>query len=129
MRFLWLGLFGGLALLLAGCGNSSTVSGTVTYNGEPVEDGYIAFLLDGSGESSGGPISHGKYKVSVRPGKYHVQVNASKLMPLPPGTVGMGGKTEEVRSYIPAEYTGPQTKLTADVPGSDPHDFKLEGPR
>src|SRR5436309_8338758 len=51
--------------LLAGCGSSAaSVSGEVSYDGKPVEDGYITFTpADGKGKDGGGPIKHGRYHV------------------------------------------------------------------
>src|SRR5207244_8143771 len=58
--------------LLAGCDSSSkkvAVSGTVTYDGQPVEYGTIVFANSG-GPTSGGEIKDGKYSVKdVTPGK------------------------------------------------------------
>ena len=55
--------------LLSGCGSSlATVSGTVTYDGKPVEDGYITFTpADGKGKDGGGPIKNGHYRVTELP--------------------------------------------------------------
>jgi hypothetical protein len=64
---------------LAGCGGSgASVSGTVTYNGKPVESGHINFYpVDGQGSPVGGPIEGGKYTVkNVPPGKHRVNVTS-----------------------------------------------------
>jgi len=127
MRLALLGLFGGLALVLAGGGPSlHTVSGTVTFKGEPVPEGNIAFLPDGGpGTGTSGPISKGEYSVRAPAGKYKVEITASKMMPLPRGQTGMDGAKEEVQQYIPDRYNV-KTELKADVPGQNPHNFTLE---
>jgi len=68
-------------LVLPGCGSSTaTVSGEVTYDGNPVGDGYITFTpADGKGKDAGGPITGGQYKVEgVPPGPKIVKVTAVK---------------------------------------------------
>ena len=76
-----------LALLVSltpGCGNSTaSVSGEVTYNGEPVGDGYITFLpADGKGPSGAGPIEGGHFTVdNLTPGPKVVKVEADKKVP------------------------------------------------
>ena len=68
------GLF--LALLLpatVGCAKKgSTVAGRVTYDNQDVAVGYISFAPeDGQGETKGGPIRNGQYKIlDVPPGKF-----------------------------------------------------------
>jgi hypothetical protein len=84
------------ALVIASCGDSSDfgvgkrfpVSGTVTYNGAPLEKGQINFMIDaseGAGAGAMGAIENGSYVLSTvgdkdgaRPGKYKVTV-VSKL--------------------------------------------------
>jgi hypothetical protein len=72
-----------LAALAAGCGNSCSVSGNVSYDGQPVEDGMITFLpTDGKGPSTGGKITGGKYQMDkLTPGPKVVQVLAVKALP------------------------------------------------
>ena len=59
-----------LALVLAtstffiGCGKQGGVTGSVTYNGQPVEFGTISFTpVDGRGPVFGGKIENGKFTV------------------------------------------------------------------
>ena len=55
---------GFLLPLLLGCGGALSVTGTVTYDGKPIEDGQISFLpVDGKGTPARGPIVGGKYRV------------------------------------------------------------------
>jgi hypothetical protein len=73
-------LFPVALLLAAGCSDpSASVSGAVTYDGQPVKDGYVTFApADGKGPTAGGPIKDGKYAVDkVPPGPKVVQVEAS----------------------------------------------------
>ena len=71
---------------LAGCGWGETlgvgVSGAVTYKGQPIKEGTIAFIpMSGTnGPSGGGNIDDGKYaiprKAGLAPGKYRVEIRA-----------------------------------------------------
>lgn len=66
----------GILLVLSGCGDTSgtfPVSGTVTYQGEPVPRGSIGFIADYNAGNKGpqayGAIVDGKYETP--PGKGH----------------------------------------------------------
>jgi hypothetical protein len=68
-------------VLVPGCGDSTaTITGEVTYDGKPVEDGYITFTpADGRGKDAGGQITNGQYKVEgVPPGPKVARVTAVK---------------------------------------------------
>jgi hypothetical protein len=57
------------------------VSGTVTLEGSPLNDGRVIFIpLDKQGSESGSPITNGEYKVpkdrGLLPGKYRVCITA-----------------------------------------------------
>jgi len=124
--------FGGLALcaaLAAGCDGSglADVSGTVTVDGAPVEEGSITFVpADGQGQTAGGPIKDGKYSVRASPGRMKVSISAPKAIGKkklyntpnsPEGTIWKEG--------LPARYNE-QTELTLDVkPGRNAKDWEL----
>jgi hypothetical protein len=63
-------------LVFAGCGNSTSVSGHVNFDGKAVGNGSITFLpADGLGPVAGGPINDGQYEIAVlAPGKKIVQI-------------------------------------------------------
>jgi hypothetical protein len=73
-----------VAFGLAGCGGppgpaTGTVSGTVTLDGDPLEDASIAFKpKDGVGPSSGAQVVDGKYTTAVPLGEMRVEISASK---------------------------------------------------
>ncbi|MFM8274072.1 MAG: hypothetical protein ACKODX_17325 [Gemmata sp.] len=77
-------LFVAVAALVAGCGGGDAwgdVSGTVSYDGTPVEDGAISFIpADGKGQGGGGTIKDGKYAAKVSVGNMKVQVSGSKVV-------------------------------------------------
>jgi hypothetical protein len=64
----------------AGCGGGTgSVSGEVTYDGQPVKTGYVSFTpADGKGTAAAGPITDGRYSVEkVPPGPKVVKVEAA----------------------------------------------------
>jgi hypothetical protein len=79
-RWLWIALALAAA---AGCSPPTTgeVRGTVTMDGEPIENGMIAFFsADGSAPTAGGRITNGDYRVEVKPGLCRVEIRASKVV-------------------------------------------------
>ena len=122
------------AFSLTGCGsppglNLNSVSGNVTFDGEPVAEGRIQFrAVDGDQRAFGGEISNGKYTVETLPGKMTVEITASRIVP---GKFDESNPDEKVpmgEMYIPARYNS-QTELTAEVPagGVKQLDFALTG--
>src|SRR5262245_61961044 len=67
--------------LVAGCsgaGGGGDVSGTVTYDGKPAEQGSIAFYPT-NGPAAGGPITNGQYSVAKVPaGTAKVRISGVK---------------------------------------------------
>jgi hypothetical protein len=133
-----------------GCGDDSglprryPVSGTVTYNGKPLEKGNINFAPDGpGGRAAGGTIIDGKYSLTTQepddgavPGKYKVSVVAKATDASKVDLKIKGATTEEAKkamavvfpqkvaakaaaagkSLIPAKYNLPETSgLTYEV--------------
>ena len=106
-----------VVVINSGCGRPAgperaKVFGSVTFDGEEVTEGSIAFIpVEGtSGPTSGGLIMAGKYDISERgpaPGKYRVEILASRKTgrqielapPSPPGTM-----MDEIEHFIPAKY-------------------------
>jgi hypothetical protein len=134
-----------LALLLivtSGCGGSSaSISGNVTYNGEPVGDGSITFIpVDGKGPSVGSPIETGHYQVdSITPGPKLVRVEAYKKIHFALNSeemakkavankvLGDGSGLIESADLISPHAEGNNTKITIE-PGEQKHDFALRKP-
>jgi len=132
-----------VSIVCSGCGGDSvektSVSGKVTFNGEPVELGQITFTpsSDSGSNSRGaasGEIKAGAYSIPASEGpmvgKHSVSITASRktgkqipaVMPAPEGT--MIDVTEE---YIPYNYNF-ETTLTAELTSSEnTKDFALEG--
>jgi hypothetical protein len=130
---------GPLALLLAlplvafaGCSGGSTVQGTVTLDGAPVDGGAITFTpTGGGGNQVGAQIVGGKYKATPRPapapGSYRVSISWKKptgrKVPTPGDQTVQMDQTAEA---IPPQYNTNST-LTADIKsGSNTIDFPLK---
>lgn len=142
------GLIGSLAVILTscmGCGGSSgpergNVSGQVTFNGQPVEKGVIAFVPDGStvGPTSGAIIENGRYKtqsgggpvlgshrveiVAHRPGK-KIEVEGIGGAATGPSAAGA---VQETEMYIPPEYNSKSMLAVSIKSGTNTHDFALQ---
>ena len=115
------------ALALAGCDSSGPalfpVSGTVTFNGNPLPTGYISFT---PAESSAAPIStpikDGSYSLELTEGVKKVAIKADRFVG--PEDKVMGLRPRE--QYIPEEYNV-NSILTAEVSvdGDNKFNFQL----
>lgn len=138
---------------VAGCGDDEgigkryPVSGTVTYNGQPLEKGTINFqAIAADGRSAGGDIQGGEYRLMTQspgdgalPGKYRVSITAkdvdmSKVEATSkkqggtlPSKKDLGQAFQKSKRLIPARYESASTSgLEAEVKeGSNTFDFPL----
>jgi hypothetical protein len=122
-----------IAMLLAGCGpqqNGLPISGGVTFQGKPLNQGTIQFSpAEGQETFSGGSIQDGRYLLSAEhglaPGKYQVRIysseGAASQSDEPPGE-----RVAPFRERIPAPYNS-QTTLAAEVKeaGDNTFDFVI----
>jgi hypothetical protein len=117
---------------VVGCAQKPTVvSGSVSWDGNPVKEGSIHFSpKDGKGQTAGGPITDGKYSVEVLPGSYVVKIYWPKQAaakagsdagpgsaPPGPGSAPPGAGSGERKEEIPDKYNEKST-LTLDVSGA-----------
>ena len=116
-------------LAVVGCGpgdNMADVSGTVSYNGEPVADGSISFTpADGKTPTAGGNVKDGKYSCKVPVGPMKVSVTSAKEV----GRKKLYGKDGPdmpvMKEVLPEKYNM-KTELTYEVKaGSQVKDFPL----
>jgi hypothetical protein len=136
-----------VAILMSGCGGGgrATVSGTVSYKGNLLKGGHMAFV-GAAGKTSVADIGKdGKYTaLAVPTGKVTITIETESLNPArymgksysaPPGveTKGatFGGMSIEERKeryvQIPANYAGADTSdLTLEVKGSMTHNIDLK---
>jgi hypothetical protein len=121
-----------LASLVAGCGGTDQleVQGTVSYDGQPVKAGAIAFVpAANQGLSAGGTVLDGKYHIPAhigpKTGAYRVEIRWAK----PTGKKiksETGATLELTEEGLPAKYND-QSELTAELkPGSNTVNFDLK---
>jgi hypothetical protein len=121
-RWVTFGLVLGLGVFVVGCaggdGRAMTkVSGKVTLDGVPVDDGQILFRRT-SGEQKGyeGLIKDGTYQLDCEQGDVKVEITAFRIVPGKFTTVN--GPKEPVREmYVPEKYNT-KTTLTQKLSGS-----------
>ena len=113
------GLLCGCCLLAIGCGGAAgpatyQVTGTVTFQGEPVAEGQIA-LRDPEGirPSAGGKIEKGKFAFRSQPGRMQVDITARRETGRFDES-NPGEKTPLLEQFIPARYNT-QTELEREI--------------
>jgi len=117
------------AILVAGCGDGkATVSGRVTFNGEPVSRGAITLIpTDGKGQSVGSQVEGGSYLVrGVLPGEKTVQIIA--VYPLGQRKSEDGNSIEAVGDLLPASWGANSTEKMNVAAPTTTKDFAIEGP-
>ena len=130
-------------LAAAGCGAEGDerprepVSGSVTFEGKPLENGTIEFQPSIAGESvsAGGTVAQGRFEIPQAegpvPGKYRVaiydQVNTATTGSAEGGGPVAGARKSlaDLRGVIPPRYNS-ATELTADVKAGGPNSFTFE---
>jgi hypothetical protein len=122
----------GLALLacLAGCGRGggmAAISGTVSYDGKPLEKGLISFVpIDGKGPTAAAPVTDGKYSVKVAPGKKLVKIEGYKVIGEHPFSRYNPRIVIDQKQILPPRYNT-NSELTRDIAcGDRTCDFTLE---
>lgn len=130
-RFGAAGAFFAAVVLVVGCagdGDFGDVSGTVSYDGIPIEDGQVKFTpADGKGSTGGGTIKGGKYSAAKVPiGNMKVYISGSKvvgekkLYNTPDSPVG-----KITAELLPAKYND-KSDLTFEVKrGSNEKNWEL----
>lgn len=119
--------------------NRVEVSGTVTFDGAPLETGSIALIPEEgtAGPSVGGPIQAGKFQLTAAEGpvagKYKIMIRASRKtgrqIEAGEGADDPTAMVDEIEMFIPEKYNS-KTELTAEIgPSTGPlaFDLKSEG--
>lgn len=125
-----------LAIFVNGCGQDTggrfEVSGTVRFQGAPLQSGTIQFASDDAKQLTGSMITDGRYSIpadkGLLPGKYTVRISASQEEgAAPAGPPGPEAETHKAKDLIPPEYNVNST-LSAEVSqgGSNEFDFDLK---
>jgi len=106
------------------------VSGTVTFNGEPIEGGAIAFVAQ-SGEmrNCGAAIVGGKYSLTrengPNAGDYTVQIRWQRPLGKKVKNLDTGKEEELSVEVIPKEYNDSSNKTVKVEPKSNTFDFPI----
>lgn len=123
-------------LTSVGCGGESEgveVQGTVTVNGQPVDNGAITFVPSAGGSKKGGTvIEGGKYtvpaSVGLAAGSYKVEILWQKPTGRKYKSDDTGEMVEETTQALPPNYNT-STTLTADLTDETTQkDFSLDVP-
>jgi hypothetical protein len=123
-----------LVALVPGCGPGDPrlgVSGTVTFKGQPLDQGRIEFHPpENKGTMSGAVIQNGRYEIprdkGLNPATYEVRIYSydekGGTAGAIPGEAGLGFKER-----IAKKYNGPPSTLKAEVkPGHTTFDFSVD---
>jgi hypothetical protein len=130
----------GLCLMASGCGGDDgdglfPLSGSVSFNGEPIDLGSIALIPAGGGSannrSSGGVIQNGTYQIpqekGLSAGTYRVEIHWLKKTGRELTDPMSGDKYDERKEALPARFHT-RSELTLEIPAPDnKHDLDLTG--
>jgi hypothetical protein len=122
-----------LAIAAVGCGKSDgkvPIRGSVTLNGEPLEQGRIEMIpSDGKGTTTGADILDGDFQLRSDPGPKTVQITAQKIVGREKNYPNDPNSPEHdvIEQLVPARYNT-QTELKCDIKAgkNDELSFSLE---
>jgi hypothetical protein len=121
-------LFLATALMMAGCASPErpiTVSGKVTFKGDPVTEGSVQFTDESTGRGSEVDLRpDGTYEASLFAGNYKVVITPPYLVD---NSSGMPNPKYKKVKNIPAKYHSTATSGLSAVVSADQatHDFSL----
>lgn len=122
-----------LCVCLAGCLASDRVTstGTVTFDGRPVDTGAIVFVpLEPAVAPEGAAITSGRFTVVGRRGKRRVQIRGTRPIPPErlPRTMARFDGLPVHEDYIPAAYNTASTLEVEVTDGPNVFTFDLQSP-
>lgn len=133
-----------LVIGLAGCGGGgierAAIKGTVTFDGQPIDQGVISFIPSGSnsGPSTGAEIRNGKYEILAEngpvPGTNRVEITGlrstgtSEVKGVGQGSSGpsASGTVTNIEMYIPEQFNTKSTLEFLVESGNNVEDFALK---
>ena len=133
MSFRWIAVSIAMLLVFSGCGDNGgrvVVSGVVTFDGKPLEDGSVVFSGE-KGAAGVGKVVNGSFTLSesgeqqgVQPGSYTVLVQSwfEELGSVQPNGSFSPGKPRIPLSYMDAKKSG----LTAEVKSGQTNKFTFD---
>jgi hypothetical protein len=116
--------------MVTGCGDGkSSVSGTVTMDGQPVASGAITFVrTEGELVREGAVIQEGKFRANVPPGTYKLELQGQKVVGKRKQK-GFDGKDEEVElteEMFPEIYNTKSILIEEIQPGTSKLNLDLK---
>lgn len=114
---------------LVGCNGDGkmTVDGTASWNGQPIQKGYIELQPIGEGHFASAEIVDGKFTLQTTPGNRLVKVTAEKKIGETPPTDRIPEAKPIMFQFIPPKYNAESTlEMEISSSGSD-LDVALEG--
>jgi hypothetical protein len=104
------------------------VTGKITYDGVPAEEGDITFIPpEPGGYSTSAPIgAGGVYTMDATPGEKRVEIRATRVVPGKANTDNPGSTDPAMEMYIPAKYNVDSTLKQTVSPDGGTIDFALE---
>jgi hypothetical protein len=111
--------------LACGCGPAGIVthpvSGSVTFDGQPVAEGEIIFRVPDSAQGSyAAKIHDGRYELESTAGAKRVEITAYRTVETAAAPSGEGAQNRQM--YLPAKYNE-QSQLRAEVTAAGPNTF------
>jgi hypothetical protein len=104
-----------------GCGdgeNTTTVTGKISFNGQPVTSGIINFLPDGGRPLGGGINADSTFSFELPPGNYQVRIDSPP--PYPEGWKEGQPPPKLPPRQVPEKYANFNSSgLTANITGND----------
>lgn len=111
-----------LAVSLAGCGGDGNVEirGTASFNGEPIETGYLELEpLDASGQFASAEISKGRFTLRTSPGPRRLRVTAQRKIGETESTERIPNPEPIMEQYLPTKFNS-QSEMEIEIRADDP---------
>lgn len=114
IRFQALLIVGTALVALTGCGGPAgpkmvDVTGTITLDGTPVDDGQIYFRADDGSNTYAAPILKGAYEAKVSPGSKKIEIIGYRDIPGKFIEVNPGEKSPAREMFIPRKFNSEST--------------------
>jgi len=125
-------------VVVVGCSKSDSggrmaISGTVNFQGKPLDRGSIQFTsADPGGKAaiSGGMIQDGKFTLpadqGLAPGKYRVRITSPDTSATGPAPAMPGESGPVAKERIPPEFSGPESKQEVTVTAGAKNHFEFD---
>ena len=121
-----------IALLIPGCSEPQgpkmvTVTGHVTYDGQPVNEGTVMFLHAATQDAQQAVLgTEGEFELTVREGQHKVAVEPI-VIETPASATSPGSSDYKKVTNIPRRYRSAETSgFTADVTAPAEFDFAMK---